>query len=171
MSRKTIGQINVYFLISSAIFISMTIYLIYALVSFYPERGESVRINSLYSKAYLLSELMIKDQGYPENWDESSVARLGIASSQYELSRAKIAKMQSMCDSPDTAVTDRLLGSCGLADEIMEVRIEYLNGTSAMDCNPFKRDFENVYEGSRFAKMTRVATLEGEIVEVTIYVS
>jgi len=171
MKGKKSGQINVYFILSSAIFISMVIYLIYALVDFYPERGQNIRINSLYSKAYLLSELMIKDQGYPQTWDENNILRLGLASSPYELSRVKITRMQSMCDSTNPAVIARLLNSSGLPDERMMVTIEDLDENKVLDCNPFKRDYENLFQGSRVAKITRVVTLDNKTVKVTIYVS
>lgn len=164
------GQINVYFLLSAAIFISMVIYLIYAIANFYPERGESIRINSLYSKAYVLSELMIKDSGSPEGWDENSIMRIGLASPPYKLSREKVSRMQNMCNSSSNDTVERLSKSCGIVDEVLAVNIDYLNGTRVMGCNPFRRDFESAYEKSRFAKITRVATLDGEIVEVTVYV-
>ena len=84
------GQVNVYFLMSIALFISLSIYLIFILIDYYPAKSESIRINSLYSKAYSLSELLIKDEGYPVNWDETDIERIGLASESYILDPSKI---------------------------------------------------------------------------------
>jgi hypothetical protein len=172
-SKKSRGQINVYFLISIALFISLSIYLIYVVLSYYPSKSETIRMNSLNTKAYIISELIIKDEGFPENWDEDNLKRLGLASNMLELDKRKLEELEKICNSKSLEKLERLRSATGLHNEDLSVEILYMNSTrdTALDCKPFGALAESPYLQRRTAMIKRVAMLEGEFVEVRVYVS
>ncbi|MBN2094913.1 MAG: hypothetical protein JW727_02600 [Candidatus Aenigmarchaeota archaeon] len=164
------GQVNVYFLVSVAVFISLSIYLVFIMVSFYPSKAESIRINSLYGKAYSISEFLVKDEGYPEDWGEDSVTRLGISSVPYEINATKLAALNSLCSRSDPEHVERLLNSVGLYNEDVLISIAYLNGTYLLQCSAPGNEVNPESIKRRSALVSRISTFENEIVEVSIYV-
>ena len=171
MAKDKKGQVNIYFIISVMLFISLSIYLVYLLMSFYPSKGEAMRINALYGKAYTISELLIKDEGYPADWNEHNIERIGLSSIPYELNSTKISRSKNMCDPYNQTSRERIYNSSGLLDEFFVINIAYLNGTSIVQCSP-SGDIEKNSEYLRksTSQVKRIATLNGEIIEVEVYV-
>jgi hypothetical protein len=172
MPGKIKGQINIYFLISVSLFISLSVYLVFLLLNFYPAQGETIRINSLYSKAYTISELMLKDSGYPDDWNPENVERIGLASAPYELNATKINRLSLMCSPFNESAKIRLLNSTGLTDEMLAFTITYLNGTTILSCSPFgEAGINATLAQKRTAQMSRIVSFNRQLAEVTIYVS
>jgi hypothetical protein len=171
MPQKKIGQVNVYFIISVMLFISLSIYLVYLLMSFYPSKGEAMKINALYGKSYSISELLIKDEGYPADWNENNIERIGLSSIPYELNFTKLSRFKKMCDPYNKTSREIIYNSSGLSDSFFIINIAYLNGTSIIQCSP-SGDIEKNPEflRKRTAPVKRIATLNGEIVEMEVYV-
>ncbi|MGC9310854.1 MAG: hypothetical protein ACP5E4_03995 [Candidatus Aenigmatarchaeota archaeon] len=171
MIPKKPGQVNVYFMISIALFVSLSVYLLYFMINYYPSKYDSIRLNSLQSKAYVISELLVKDGGYPPEWSESDVLRLGIASDFYELNQTKISRLESLCEQFNEEKRRRLFNATGLEDQELEIDIYYMNLTPVLECRPTgNTSMEAEYLKKRVAEIKRIATLEGEIVEVIVYV-
>jgi len=171
MSREKKGQVNIYFLVSIALFISLSVYLVYLLISFYPAKGETIRINSLYAKSYTISELMLKDTGFPENWNENNIERIGLASEPYIINTTKLDHLRNMCNPLNQSSRNRLYNASGLANEFLIVTINYLNGTSILQCAPSgEAELNAEYIRTRTAQVSRIATLNKSIVQVSIYV-
>jgi hypothetical protein len=171
MSGEKKGQVNIYFLVSIALFISLSVYLIYLLITFYPAKGETIRINSLYTKAYTISELMLKDPGYPENWNENSLQRIGLASEYYVINSTKLDLLRTLCDPLNPDSRTRLYNASGLSNEYLIIIINYLNGTSVMQCAPSgEAEIDAEYLRKRTAQISRIATFNKSIVQVNIYV-
>ncbi len=140
-------------------------------MSFYPSKGEAMRINALYGKAYTLSELLIKDDGYPLDWNENNIERIGLSSIPYELNLTKINRLKNMCDPYNTTSRDTIYNSSGLSDSFFVINIAYLNGTSIIQCSPSGDSEKNpAFLRKRTAQVKRIATLNGEIVGVGVYV-
>jgi hypothetical protein len=171
MISKQKGQVNIYFLVSIALFISLSVYLVYLLISFYPAKGETIRINSLYTKSYTLSELMLKDPGYPESWNDHNLERMGLASEYYVINSTKLDYLRIMCDPLNPSSRNRLYNASGLTNEFLMVTITYLNGTSVLNCAPSgETELNTEYLRKRTAEISRIATLNHSIVQVNIYV-
>lgn len=171
MIGKKKGQVNLYFLVSIALFISLSLYLVYLLIGFYPAKGETIRINSLYSKAYTISELMIKDPGYPEDWNENTLERIGLASTPYEINSTKLSRFSNLCSQPDPLSRERLLNSSGLFDEYFIITMAYLNGTSVLTCSTSgETTLDSEYLRKRTAQISRIVSLNNQTIDVKIYV-
>lgn len=159
------GQVNIYFVISTVLFISLSIYLIYMIISFYPVHSKDIYSDILYSKAYSVSELLIKDKGYPENWDENNFERVGLASRPYSLDSTKIIEFENICNSTaDPTKIQKLRNSFGLESENLVVEINYLNNTNVMKCEPAGKKIGTT------ARIKRIATLNNKFLEVIVYV-
>lgn len=170
-NQKNKGQVNIYFLISIALFIALSIYLIYIVLGYYPTKSESIQLNSLNTKSYIISELLLKDPGYPEDWNENNVERLGLASDPMILDPEKIEELADLCNENSPESRERILNATGLTDEKLTITIYELDGTTILECQPFG-DTSGIaeYNQQRVSRMARVATLEGKLVEVTVYV-
>ena len=171
MANEKKGMVNIYFIISITVFISLSIYIIFSMFSFYPSRAESIRINSLYSQAYTLSEFLVKDPGYPEDWNYTSIERLGLASVPYELNMTKIDGLRSFCDPLNYTTRNRLANISGLLQEYEIIKIDYLNGTNVLTCSPWGDIETNAsYLTQRTAEVKRLAVIDNKTVLVDIYV-
>ncbi len=159
------GQINIYFIISTILFISLSIYLVYIIIGFYPTYSDDIHSDILYSKAYSVSELLIKDKGYPTNWNESNFERIGLASEPYSLNSTKINEFEKICSSTtDSTKIQKLRDSFGLESENLVVEINYLNNTNLVKCKPAGKKVGTT------AYIKRIATLNNNFVEVIVYV-
>ncbi len=159
------GQVNLHFIVSVVIFLGVVIYLIHVLLtssSFYREDVES---DILYAKAYQVSELLIKDKGYPANWNETNFDRIGLVSEHHLLNQSKINEFEKICSSTtDLAKIQRLRDSFGLESENLVVEINYLNNTNVIKCKPTGKKVGTT------AYIKRIATLNNNFVEVKVYV-
>ena len=158
------GQVNIHFVIGTLIFVSLSIYLVYLTMSFYPEHSENIRSDILYTKAYLISELLIKSEGYPENWNKDNFERVGLASKPYLLDSAKLAEFNEVCNSTNITKIQKLKDSFGLERENLIVEIKYLNNTDVMECKPVGKKIGTT------AYIKRMVILNNNFVEVNVYV-
>lgn len=162
-SLKNKGQVNIPFTLSLFVFVGLTIYLISSIIGYHPSHSEAIKSDVLYSKAYSISELLIKDEGYPANWNENNFRRIGFASEPYLLNSSKIIELEKICNSTNITNIKKLRESFGLMDENLNVEIKYLNGTGIGECFPNKI-------AGRSAYVKRISTFNNELVEVIVYV-
>ncbi len=160
MKKK--GQVNIYFIVSIVLFLTLTTYLIYAIIDYNRIYRENIMSDILYTKSYSISDLLIRDGGYPENWNSTNFDRVGLASEPYSLNLAKINELEKICNS--SAKIKKLKSSFGLMDEDLIIKIDYLNKTNVLDCSP-----ESMRIG-RIVSIKRIATLNNNFVEVNVYV-
>ncbi|MCK4730664.1 MAG: hypothetical protein KAT28_05080 [Candidatus Aenigmarchaeota archaeon] len=163
-SLKNKGQVNIPFTISLFVFIGLTVYLISSIIGYHPSHSEAIKSDILYSKAYSISELLIKDKGYPGNWEENNFRRVGLASEPYLLNSSKIAELEKICNSTNITNIRKLRESFGLMDENLNVEIKYLNGTGIGGCFPGSKI------AGRSAYVKRICVLNDELAEVVVYV-
>ncbi len=159
------GQVNIYFIVSTILFISLSVYLISIIAGTYPAHQNDIYSDVLYSKAYSVSELLIKDRGYPENWDENNFERIGLASEPYSLNSTKIIEFKKICNSTTNLTKiKKLRDSFGLGNDNLIVEINYLNNTNVMKCNPAGKKVGTT------AHIRRIAILNNKFAEVIVYV-
>ena len=159
------GQVNIYFIISTILFVSLSIYLISIIIEIYPTHQNDISSDVWYSKAYSVSELLIKDSGYPKDWDETNFERIGLASEPYSLNSTKINEFEKICNSTTNLTKiQKFRDSFGLENNNLVVEINYLNNTNIIKCKPTG---EKV---GATARIKRIATLNNKLVEVIVYV-
>lgn len=159
------GQVNIHFIVSTTLFIVLVIYLINIILNFYPSYTSNYETDVLYSKAYSVSELLLKNKGYPDNWNSDDFERVGLASEPYSLNLSKIDELEEICNTTNLTKKNRFLDSFGLQNNNLMVDIIYVNGTQVLDCSMGPKPLE------RKAKVERLAELNGNIVRVAIHVS
>lgn len=159
------GQVNIYFIVSTVLFISLSVYLIYTIIGFYPTYSNDIHSDVLYSKAYSVSELLIKDKGCPDYWNETNFERIGLANKPYSLNPAKVIEFEKICNSTTNLTKiQKLRDSFGLETENLVVEINYLNNTNVIRCEPAGKKVGTT------AYIKRIATLNNEFVEVIVYI-
>ncbi len=163
-SLKNKGQVNIPFTMSLFVFIGLTIYLISSIIGYHPSHSEAIKSDVLYSKAYSISELLIKDEGHPSNWDENNFKRIGLASEPYRLNSLKLTELEKICNSTNIANIKKFRESFGLMDNNLNIEINYINGTLIEDYYPGNKI------AGRSAYVKRICVLNDELVEVIVYV-
>jgi len=163
-SLKNKGQVNIPFTLSLFIFVGLTIYLISSIISYHTTHSEAIKSDVLYSKAYSISELLIKDEGYPANWKEDNFNRIGLASEPYSLNSSKLVELEKICNSTNITNIKKLRESFGLVDENFNIEINYINGT------PVGNYFPGNKIAGRSAYVKRIGNLNDELVEMTVNV-
>jgi hypothetical protein len=158
------AQVNIHFIISLTIFVGLILYLVFVLISTYPVYDDETRTNILYSKAYQVSEFLIKDTGYSNDWNVDNYVRIGLASEPYLLNQLKINNLNVICDDKNATNVERLLSSFGLFGNSLAIEIRDFNGTSILQCYPGGRSL------NLEVALKRIAVLNRSFVEVVVYV-
>lgn len=95
---KMKGQINVQYIIALAVFIGIIWFLTFQVTRTIPEFKMESEKNILNSKAYRLTELMVKSEGAPKNWTLSNVESIGLVKSENVLNTSKVNEFENMCN-------------------------------------------------------------------------
>ncbi len=159
------GQVNLHFIVSVVIFLGVVIYLIHVLLTSSSFYGEDTESDILYAKAYQVSELLIKDKGYPANWNETNFDRIGLVSEHHLLNQSKINELEKICTSTNITKKRKLLNSFSLEDNSLSIEINYFNGTNVLECFPGGESL------NKRAGIRRIGVLDGLLAEVKVYVS
>ena len=94
------GIIDIEFIFSVMIFLTTITFVTFIIISNIPLFHREAVNEDLRARAYEISELLLVDKGYPENWDAPNIAaeRLGLSGGgRYNLSSDKITELKSMC--------------------------------------------------------------------------
>jgi len=144
--RKAKGQINIEYIVSMTLFITIAIYFALQVMQRTPAYIRASRTEYLQSEAYQISELIINNAGEPSNWETvwqsspQSVFRLGLSSGQKVnlLSTAKIQMIGTACSSAPNYygnVQSRL----GIDPQDYQISIfikDAVSGATLLDCMP-----------------------------------
>jgi len=157
------GQVNIYFILSTTLFVALVIYLIFNILDIYPIYIDSSQEDILYNKAFLVSEFLVKDSGYPKNWNENNFERIGLAIEPFLLSSTKINEFLKICNSTNITKLHKMKESLSII-ESLTIEINYINGTEIGYCS---------LGGLKIGKegfIRRVAYLGNNFVEVIVHV-
>jgi len=136
------GQVNIEFILSVAIFIIVIATLSFNIINtvplFHAESANEIK----KSKSFQVSELLVKDTGYPPDWHLRGIEnadRLGLRMTngdQSVLDWDKVTTLSYYC-SPGTGSYDTVVEKLGLnAKDRLLINITDLNGQSVMECFP-----------------------------------
>jgi hypothetical protein len=148
-------------LFSLSLFVFSVTHLIYQLISYYPSYIGEMRIESIFSEAYQISEILVNDYGDPPNWYSlplDQIKRIGLLNESIGksnvLSLVKVSKASETCN----LNYQKLKQILDLKNDISFV--VYLNNNVVASCTrPF---------GERVAKVNRIVAFDngsyGELV-------
>ena len=133
------GQLTIEYMITTVAFIGLMVFVYFQYASNIPDFINEIRKENIRSKVYQLSELLLNDPGYPEDWVIGSVERIGLSHETYNksslLSLGKITSLNSMCLS-DYLEVQRLLSF----DQAFFIHFYNITDTggrqSLLDCSP-----------------------------------
>ncbi|MCD6371882.1 MAG: hypothetical protein J7L39_04160 [Candidatus Aenigmarchaeota archaeon] len=102
------GQIGLEQIVTIIVFISIVGYVFFRVFSYEPLFISNIERENLLSYAYQVSEILLKDPGYPTNWDEEyvlngieSVKRIGLVEESLNksnlLSFEKMGNLSEIC--------------------------------------------------------------------------
>lgn len=100
------AQLSVDFLIALALFLAVSIYFVLQFFQNLPQHAVQAQLELFRTKAYALSELLLSDKGYPENWHElytqgryGEIKRLGLMGQEsHSLVEAKVRAFNRSCN-------------------------------------------------------------------------
>jgi len=132
------AQVNIEFILSVSIFLLIVSVLSYDILGSLPEfHREAVKDMSI-SRAYQISEILLRDEGDPKNWDdlEEEIKRIGLSDGRdFFLSDSKITELNNLCNTD----YQNILKLFGIEKNIMVVNITNLDGESVVGgtvCSP-----------------------------------
>jgi uncharacterized protein YeeX (DUF496 family) len=141
--RKKKGQINVEYIVSLTVYITLATYIAFQLSQQTPIYLRAVREEYVKSETYQLSELLVNDMGEPEDWHTlwpstpNDIKRLGLSEGVKTnlLSVDKIETLDEICSSDYDNVVDML----GIDAEDYQISIfvkDAANDVILLDCSP-----------------------------------
>jgi hypothetical protein len=141
-----------------SLFVVSVLFLIYELISYYPNYINEIRRQALLVEAYKISELLINDVGEPANWNSLNVKRIGLLDESLNttnvVSILKVSYANDICNSD----YNRFKTLLDLKNDINFV--VYLEGNLIANCSKAV--------GEKIAKMSRIISFSnksyGEIV-------
>ena len=119
-----------------------------------------IKSENLKSKSYELSEILLFDKGYPENWNEvndTEIKRIGFSEGNYFLSEQKLQKLQNLCDTNYTFVNNLL------TDHYINITVKNIDDDVLYKCEP---KIETLIQ-PKFVTQ-RIGILNGELVKILI---
>jgi len=149
------------FIATFLIFITFVAYYSLQLSNFVPRYIGLLEKEVKNSACFQISEILLKDKGEPENWEETplSVERIGLSSGKkLYLSYEKIEAMQSLCDDNYTFVVESL----GSEHNFSVTIIRKTDGSVILHCYPT--------HGSPSSSIRRFSSCGGEECEVIIQI-
>ncbi len=134
------GQINVEYIVSITLFITLASYIAFQLMQQTPAYLRAVHEEYIKSETYQLSELLINNVGEPADWHTiapGDVKRFGLSEGIKTnfLSVDKTVALDSICNSDYTDVADRL----GIDPEDYQISIIVKDSSTdivLLDCSP-----------------------------------
>ena len=161
---------NVEFVLSVAVFLLIVSVLSYNILSSLPGfHSESVK-DITRSKAYQVSEILLKDEGEPSDWNTKpigNIKRIGLSGGQpFILNEDKITELYDLC----TDNYEEVLGLFGLEKNTLIINITDLDGNSVLGggkeiCKP-----KIISETAPKFWIYRFGILGSEIVKVRVLV-
>lgn len=157
------SQINIEFIISVGIFISVIIIIASDVVHVFPAEYENIRQEKVKNKAYQVSEILLFSKGIPENWPEleiSQISTIGLAIKRYDLNLSKILALEAKCNIDYESMSNLIL-----QDKSMRIVINITDsfGNQIAQCiPPTISRFVNFYE------IIRYSTVNNELVKISI---
>ncbi|MCX6818403.1 MAG: hypothetical protein NT129_00185 [Candidatus Aenigmarchaeota archaeon] len=142
------GIVNIEFVLSVIVFITTITFVTMTIVNNIPFLHRESISEHVKSKAYQISDILLFDEGYPSNWNENTVARLGLSSGKsYELSTQKITDLNDSCAlNPNR--TKELFGELGIYVDINITKIDSGHELTP-NCTTGKRGL--IFTATRFA--------------------
>ena len=130
-SRK--GIIDIEFILSIVVFLSVIIFVSFVISGNIPVFHRESLSEDARARAYQVSQLIIFDEGYPENWEPANVERIGLSTGEaYRISTTKINNLAAVCTDYNRL---RLLLSQDLSSDI-KISIVDSSGQSLLNCGP-----------------------------------
>jgi hypothetical protein len=141
-----------------SLFVVSVLFLIYELISYYPNYINEIRRQALLVEAYQISELLINDVGEPANWNSFNVKRIGLLDESLNITNVvsilKVSYANDICNSD----YNRFKTLLDLKNDINFV--VYLEGSLIANCSKAV--------GEKIAKMSRIISFSnksyGEII-------
>lgn len=142
--------LSVFVFLSTISFVSMTI------INKIPDLHQDSVGDEIKTNSFIVSELLLFDRGYPENWNESTVERFGFSNgSRYVISKQKLIYFNNICK--NETEKQKIIDSLGF----LSVNITKLNGSSVIYCETARPPIKMKIR--RYAIMSNEAT--GQLTE------
>ena len=93
------GQENFEFIISVMVFLSVTSFITIQIINNISSMRRDLLTEDMRSTAFQISNIIILDGGYPNNWNSGNVERIGIADGFYSISQNKLNELKNICES------------------------------------------------------------------------
>lgn len=143
MKSQKKGQINVEYIVSLTVYITLATYIAFQLSQQTPVYLRAVREEYVKSETYQLSELLINDVGYPEDWNTlwpsspSDIKRVGLSGGVKTnlVSVDKIDALDDICSSD----YDNLVEMLGIDVDDYQISVfvkDTTNDVILLDCSP-----------------------------------
>ncbi len=166
------GIAEVEFVISVFVFITTVTFTSALIVGNIPLFHDSSVFETIKSKSYQYSELLLFDEGYPKDWNWGTVERIGLSSGKrYFVDESKMTELNTICNSPNGYnFTKSQLG----LDYTREIKVEatYLDGspvvgTSPIICEPNVGGFRQQFHTVRYGVLDVIGT---PVIKLTVTV-
>ena len=152
---KCKGVVNIEFILSVVVFLTATVFISITVINVIPSiESESAR-NNMKMRAYQISNILLFDSGYPEDWNSGNAERIGLSGGMYEIDKSKVASLQEICKS-DYENLSSLFGS----DLNIEITAD---GNSILSC-------KSPHAARRFFELKRYSTVEKKVAEISVVV-
>jgi hypothetical protein len=127
------GVVNVEFILALLVFVTTLVFITTATLSSIPNIHEQAISEKLKTNIYSVSEIIMFDKGYPENWDSTTVQKIGLSSGQpYILSIDKINNLSELCRND----YQKMLSALNLENYNIIINITRDDGTNILYCKP-----------------------------------
>ena len=158
------GQVNFEFILSVVVFISIMSFITLQIINSVSSMRSELEVEDMKSSAYQISNLVMFDMGWPDNWNPDNVQRLGLSSGFYSLDASKVSSLSQICESEGGY--RKFLSLIGLEiSKDVYLNISTASGETVVLCSP---SVESQIRAR--VETVRTSSMDGDIVKVVVRV-
>jgi ABC-type transport system involved in Fe-S cluster assembly fused permease/ATPase subunit len=150
------GQINLEFILSVLVFLSVMSFITIQIINSVSEVRRDLAVEDIKSSAFQISNILMFDKGSPENWDATNVKRIGLKADFYSLDAGKVNSLNALCSGGNGYKKFVSIVNLGLSEDIY-LNISTLSGKTLAFCAP---PVESLVRSR--AQSMRTAFIQGE---------
>ena len=123
------GVFDIEWILGSIIFLTTVSFIVILISINLTILNDRTAADNLRSESFQSSLILLFDKGYPENWNDTTVERIGLSTgSPYVLDNNKINNLSVLCQK-DYAKIRRLFSND------VSISIDYVNGGNIVNCS------------------------------------
>lgn len=162
MKNNFKGMVNIEFILSVVVFLSTITFITVTTIYNVPNLHTQTINEKIKTDIFSISEMLINDKGFPENWNSENVKAIGLSTGEpYVIDMTKVKNLNDICEKD----YQKFVSILGMENYQVIINITQEDGSNILFCQPPK-----ISQIRPIFGITRTAVLNGYMATVEVNV-